>query len=96
MHFFSKIQTLSSTLIEDEDDDDKSLKSTRLLGRSVWNTKWVMIIPAGQLLGGASEDRERALDVFIHGADADYDGIFETPGISDIELGFKTYATSGN
>jgi len=55
-----------------------------------------MIIPAGQLLGGASEDRERALDVFIHGADADYDGIFETPGISDIELGFKTYATSGN
>ena len=82
--------------IEDEDDDDKALASTRLIGRSAWNTKWVMIIPAGQLLGGTAEDRARALSIFINGEDSDRDGVIDRPGVSDIELGLKTYATSGN
>ena len=49
----AKIRRMPSfrALIADEDDDDKALASTRLIGRSAWNTKWVMIIPAGQLLG---------------------------------------------
>ena len=94
----AKIRRLPSfrALIADEDDDDKALKSTRLLGRSVWNTKWVMIIPAGQLLGGTSEDREKALATFINGTDTDRDGMVDVPGVSDIELGFKTYSNSGN
>ena len=94
----AKIRRLPSfrALIADEDDDDKALKSTRLLGRSVWNTKWVMIIPAGQLLGGTSEDREKALATFINGMDTDRDGMVDVPGVSDIELGFKTYSNSGN
>ena len=94
----AKIRRLPSfrALIADEDDDDKALKSTRLLGRSVWNTKWVMIIPAGQLLGGTSEDREKALATFINGMDTDRDGTVDVPGVSDIELGFKTYSNSGN
>ncbi len=82
--------------IEEEDDEDKSLASTRLIGRSAWNTKWVMIIPAGQLLGGTAEDRARALSIFINGEDSNRDGIVDRPGVSDIELGLKTYATSGN
>ena len=94
----AKIRRMPSfrALIEDEDDDDKALKNTRLLGRSVWNTKWVMIIPAGQLLGGESEDRMKAIATFINGMDTDRDGTVDAPGVSDIQLGFKTYSNSGN
>ena len=94
----AKIRRMPSfrALIEDEDDDDKALASTRLIGRSAWNTKWVMIIPAGQLLGGTAEDRARALSMFINGEDSDRDGVIDRPGVADIELGLKTYATSGN
>ena len=70
--------------------------STRLVGRSAWNTRWVMIIPAGSLLGGNAEDREKALSIFINGLDSDRDGIADVQGVDDILLGLKTYATSGN
>ena len=94
----AKIRRMPSfrALIADEDDDDKALASTRLIGRSAWNTKWVMIIPAGPLLGGTSEDRARALSIFINGEDSNRDGVIDRPGVSDIEIGLKTYATSGN
>ncbi len=94
----AKIRRLPSfrALIADEDDDDKALASTRLVGRSAWNTKWVMIIPAGQLLGGNAEDRARALSIFVNGEDSNRDGVIDRPGVADIELGLKTYATSGN
>ncbi len=39
--------------------------STRLVGRSVWNDHWILVIPASAL--GA--DRERALETFINGVD---------------------------
>ena len=94
----AKIRRLPSfrALIADEDDDDKALASTRLVGRSAWNTKWVMIIPAGQLLGGNAEDRARALSIFVNGEDSNRDGVIDRPGVADIELGLKTYANSGN
>jgi len=78
------------------DGDDAEPESTRLIGRSAWNTRWVLIIPAGSLLGGNAESREKALSVFINGLDANRDGVAEIGGVSDIQLGLKTYATSGN
>ena len=76
--------------------DEAEPASTRLVGRSAWNTRWVMIIPAGSLLGGNVEDRQKALSIFINGHDTDRDGIVDVPGVDDILLGLKTYATSGN
>ena len=35
---------------------------TRLAGRSVWNTKWLLIIPGGSMLN----DGDKALDQFIN------------------------------
>jgi hypothetical protein len=35
---------------------------SRLIGRSVWNTEWMLIIPGATLLN----DKDRGLDVFIH------------------------------
>ena len=37
--------------------------STRLVGRSVWNDKWLIVIPASSL----NADRVRALETFING-----------------------------
>ena len=92
----AKIRRIPSFRAIVEGGDDAEPKSTRLIGRSAWNTRWVMIIPAGSLLGGNAEDREKALRIFINGLDTDRDGIADVAGVSDIELGLKTYATSGN
>ena len=75
-----------------KDPSDDSLDCTRLVGRSAWNTRWLLIIPAGSL----GSDRETALSSFINGQDTDRDGTPDTPGISDILLGLKTYSHSGN
>ena len=75
-----------------KDPSDDSLDCTRLVGRSAWNTRWLLIIPASSL----SADREAALAAFISGADADRDGKPDSTGVSDILLGLKTYSTSGN
>ena len=40
---------------------DSALVSPRLVGRSVWNTRWVLIIPAGSML----TDREKACERFL-------------------------------
>lgn len=42
-------------------DPAEVFSNSRLVGRSVWNTRWVLIIPAGAL----SADRNRAIDTFI-------------------------------
>ena len=76
----------------DKDPDDESLDCTRLVGRSAWNTKWLLIIPAGSL--GA--DRAAALSTFINGIDSDRDGKLDFAGVKDIKIGLKTYSTSGN
>lgn len=77
-----------------EDDADRA--NTRLVGRSAWNTRWLLIVPAGQMLGGSADNRQAALDVFIHGADTDHDGRLDVSPVTDIEIGLKTYSHSGN
>lgn len=66
---------------------------SRLIGRSVWNSKWLMIIPGGTLLNNP----ETGLDTFIHGqlvpgGSGERDG----NGVKDIQLFFSTYAYTGN
>ena len=77
---------------EGKEPSDDSLDCTRLVGRSAWNTKWLLIIPAGSL--GA--DREAALSAFVNGIDSNRDGTLDFKGVSDIKIGLKTYSTSGN
>ena len=76
-----------STLRAGEDIDN-----SRLVGRSVWNDRWLLVIPASSL----SSDRARALETFIKGMDSDKDGRIDVPGVSDIVLGIKAYSRSGN
>ena len=68
------------------------ITDSRLIGRSVWNREWMLIIPGESLLFDPNE----ALDIFIDGdlipGSADRDG----NGVSDIKLFFQTYAYSGN
>ncbi|MCR5752056.1 MAG: LamG domain-containing protein [Kiritimatiellae bacterium] len=66
--------------------------STRLVGRSVWNDRWLLVIPASSL----SSDRVTALKTFINGLDTDKDGMVDVPGVSDIEIGIKAYSRNGN
>jgi len=40
---------------------DEAIYASRLIGRSVWNTKWIMIIPASTL----NSDRDFAIEKFI-------------------------------
>ena len=62
-----------------EKPDDSMLDCPRLVGRSVWNSRWLLIIPAGSL----GSDRDKALKDFAD-------------GVTDIQIGFKTYSNSGN
>ncbi|HOX59961.1 MAG TPA: LamG domain-containing protein [Candidatus Paceibacterota bacterium] len=64
---------------------NEMVANSRLVGRSVWNTRWALIIPAGTL----NNDRAHALDWFIGGATG-------TNGVSDIKLFFQTYSYAGN
>jgi len=66
-------------------DPAETVTDTRLIGRSVWNTRWLLIIPGGTLLYDADE----GLDEFIYGPD----GAGE--GIKDIKIFFQTYAYAG-
>jgi hypothetical protein len=75
-----------------EAPSDASLDCTRLVGRSAWNTRWLLVIPASSL----AADRESALAALINGVDVDRDGSPDASGVADIQIGFKTYSTSGN
>ena len=84
------------------------LHSSRLVGRSVWNTQWVLIIPSNGILsdppaGAYAGDADAGLDTFIYGAPlpgfthaaagtTNRDG----SGVRDIRLLFQTYSVSGN
>ncbi|MBW1902283.1 MAG: hypothetical protein JRJ20_11700, partial [Deltaproteobacteria bacterium] len=66
---------------------------SRLVGRSVWNTHWVLIIPGQALL----YDGDEGIDTFIHGPEIiGGTGDRTENGISDIKLFFHTYSYSGN
>lgn len=76
-----------------QEDPAQLVSDTRLIGRSVWNTKWLLIIPGGTLLNNATE----GLDTFVRGplvpnSTTQRDG----NGINDIKLFFETYSYSGN
>ncbi len=65
---------------------------TRLIGRSVWNTRWLLIIPGVSLLGDADEGLER----FINGQESPIgSGNRDGNGIKDIKLFFQTYSHEG-
>jgi hypothetical protein len=61
--------------------------NTRLIGRSVWNTEWMLIIPGTVLLANDAEGLNR----LINGDSA----IPEAAGITDIKLYFDTYSIPG-
>jgi len=70
-------------------NEGEVMRDSRLIGRSVWNTQWLLIIPAGSFLW----DREEGLNRFIDGAliGDQRDGT----GVSDIKIFFETDAYPG-
>ena len=64
--------------------EDEVVNDTRLMSRSVWNTKWMLIIPGSTLSADAATGMAKLI-----GNDA-------APGIRDIRLIFNTYSASGN
>ncbi len=74
-------------------DDSQITNDSRLVGRSVWNRKWLLIIPGGTFLN----DPNDGLDTFIHGARVPGGGgVRDGNGVDDIRIFFKTYSYSGN
>jgi len=66
---------------------DETIRDSRLIGRSVWNRKWMLIIPESTL--GSQDD---ALETFINGRTTNTEGDRDGNGVSDIKLFFETYA----
>ncbi len=74
-------------------DESEMIFDSRLVGRSVWNNRWLLIIPGQNLL----YDPDEALDRFIGGPEGLFaDGERTGDGVTDIKLYFYTYANSGN
>ncbi|MEM7049879.1 MAG: hypothetical protein AAF604_09470 [Acidobacteriota bacterium] len=71
--------------------EGETTADSRLIGRSVWNRRWLLIIPGGTLLNDADE----GIDVLIEGDDPDGDGTRDGDGIDDILIFFQTYAYTG-
>ena len=66
------------------------IKDNRLIGRSVWNTRWLLIIPGISLHG----DPDEGIELFINGP-LDIYGERNGNGVTDILLTFETYSYSG-
>ncbi len=62
------------------------VSNSRLVGRSVWNTRWLLIIPGSQILSNPEEGLLR----FIHGKEIG--GERTGDGVTDIKVFFQTYA----
>jgi len=85
----------------DELDTGQLNYDSRLIGRSVWNSDWMLIIPGGTL----HSDRSEGIRRFIYGrAGPANDGTFilddlgqprDGNGVKDILIFFQTYAYSG-
>lgn len=69
--------------------EEPQFQSAGLIGRSVWDTQWLLIIPGVNLLN----DRDEGLQRFINGALVN--DIRDGNGVSDIKIRFKAYAYSG-
>ncbi|MDD2236097.1 MAG: LamG domain-containing protein [Kiritimatiellae bacterium] len=76
-------------------DDSEFCSNSRLIGRSVWNTQWYLVIPAGTLL----DDRNEAINRFIYGpqlSNGDKNRQRDAArAVKDIKLMFKTYSYFG-
>jgi hypothetical protein len=68
------------------------ISSTRLVGRSVWNTRWLLIIPGRTLFSDPAEGIER----FINGRIDQTTGTRSGNGVKDIQIEFETYAVPGS
>jgi len=66
-------------------DPAETCTNGRLVGRSVWNTRWLLIIPGRTLLSDPALGIER----FIHGG-------LGTNGVKDIKIFFQTYSIPGD
>ncbi|MEE4270413.1 MAG: hypothetical protein V2I67_01980 [Thermoanaerobaculales bacterium] len=74
-------------------DASEIISDSRLIGRSVWNTEWLLIIPGGTLLYDPTE----GLDTFIEGQEIPGgNGERDGNGVGDVKLFFQTYSYSGN
>ena len=74
-------------------DDSEVISDSRLIGRSVWNRRWLIIIPGGTFLNDPIE----GLETFIHGEEIpDSGGERDGEGVDDIRIFFETYAYPGN
>ena len=57
--------------------------STRLVGRSAWNTEWMLVIPLSSLNGDLNTPRATVRDAFAS-------------AVKDIKLGVRAYSRQGN
>ena len=71
-------------------DSSETINDSRLIGRSVWNTEWMLIIPGQTLLNDPDEGIER----FIYGGLVN--GQRDGNGVKDIKIFFQTYSISGD
>lgn len=74
-----------------EYDPSEAITDSRLVGRSVWNSEWMLIIPGGTL----NYDPQEGLERLIYGQKM-LGGERDGNGITDILLHFQTYGFSGN
>ena len=74
----------------------KTTTDSRLIGRSVWNTRWVLIIPGGTLNSDRDEGLERLVNGSLLAGEVAPNGLRDGNGITDIRLFFQTYSFSGN
>ena len=65
---------------------DEVNRDSRLIGRSVWNRRWMLIVPGSTL----SNDSVEGLQRFINGTMVN--GERNGNGVSDIKMFFETYA----
>jgi hypothetical protein len=69
---------------------DETIRDSRLIGRSVWNTRWLLVIPAGTL----HSDRTEGIQRFINGGLLP-NGTRDGNGVSDVKIFFQTYSYAG-
>jgi hypothetical protein len=91
--FFAAVRKIPDFLAYYTGDDfDPATKSNRrLVGRSVWNTRWVLILRGRELNGG---DPIRGLDDLILGPEIN--GIRSGVGLTDIQLQVESDSAAGN
>jgi hypothetical protein len=78
-------------------DSSEIVSDSRLIGRSVWNTDWMLIIPGGTLLFDSDEGLDRFINgQILPGQEGETNPLRDGTGISDILLNFQTYGYSGN